>query len=236
MKLELRCHAVLCKSEAKAKAMAVQLHDKISFALQEFVREKSRKQTSRLTLQRTSSLPLKNSVVPLRTKMLSTGSTFKPPISKSNTAPRLGMIHEDHEEEEEDDGVLTEVAEEEDDEEEELSPGRRLPSPTVNALTLCGHDACDMERCGNAQGERVIDMEIGNDVDELKLDDDVKFIISHTPDSDDESSESSGFNEPDSKDGSLTAQEDGSLNGEDEVCELPVPGPHVAEESVVTSF
>jgi hypothetical protein len=46
MKVELRCHAVLCKTEAKAKALAVQLHEKLKFALKEFCREKTRKQNS----------------------------------------------------------------------------------------------------------------------------------------------------------------------------------------------
>ncbi|KAH3805160.1 protein FAM43A-like [Dreissena polymorpha] len=238
MKLELRCHAVLCKSEAKAKAMAVQLHDKISFALKEFVREKTRKQNSRLTLQRTRSLPMKNSVVPLRTQMLSTGQNFKPPISKSNTAPRLGAITEDHEQEEleSDDGILEEEEEEDgynvkvafEEEDSELT------SPTVNALTLCGHDTSDVEFSLDLDSERVIDIELGNNIDELKLDEEVQFIISHSADSDDESSESSGFNEPDSKDGSLTATDDTSLNEEDVVCEIP--SPHIPDETVVTSL
>ncbi|XP_052784053.1 protein FAM43A-like [Mya arenaria] len=240
MKLELRCHAVLCKSEAKAKAMAVQLSDKISFALREFMREKTRKQTSRLTLQRTRSLPLKNSVVPLRTKMLSTGQNFKPPISKSNTAPRLGAIHEDHEQEEEegewerDYGVLTEE-EEPEVEDDEFDGPECLPSPTIDALTLCGHDTCELG--AECRSQRIIDIEIGNDIDELKLDEDVKYIITRSGDSDDESSESSGFNEPDSKDGSLTAQDDNSLDGEDAVCETPSPpSPHIPDETEVTSF
>ncbi|ESO82128.1 hypothetical protein LOTGIDRAFT_55984, partial [Lottia gigantea] len=100
MKMELRCHAVLCKSEAKAKAMAVQLHQKLSFSLKEFQREKIRKQNSRLVLERTKSLPIANSVLPLRKQFLSTGTNFKPPISKSNTAPRLGSITENHQDEE----------------------------------------------------------------------------------------------------------------------------------------
>lgn len=215
MKLELRCHAVLCKSEAKAKAMAVQLHDKISFALKEFMREKTRKQNARLTLQRTNSLPTHgNSVIPKRTQMLSTGQNFKPPISKSNTAPKLGAIHEDHEQE--DDDVIEEEEEEED---EDM---RDLPSPTFNALTLHGHENSELAFSSDMLSERVINLEIGNDIEELKLDSAVQFCIKHTGggDSDDESSES-GFHEPDSKDGSLTATDDNSLDGEEVVCETP---------------
>lgn len=100
MKLELRCHAVLCKTEAKAKAMAVQLHEKLKFALKEFMREKTRKQNSRLVLQRTNSVPQSGELLPKRTQLLSTGGKFKPPISKSNTAPRLGAISEDFEQDE----------------------------------------------------------------------------------------------------------------------------------------
>ena len=75
--MELRCHAVLCKTEAKAKAVALQLHEKLSFALREFQREKLRKQNSRLTLQRTNSLPKAGSVLPLRKQLLSTANNFK---------------------------------------------------------------------------------------------------------------------------------------------------------------
>ena len=100
MKMELRCHAVLCKTEAKAKAMALQLHEKLTFALKEFQREKIRKQNSRLVLQRTNSAPNTSggSVLPLRTQLLSTATNFRPPVHKSNTAPKLGAITEDAEE------------------------------------------------------------------------------------------------------------------------------------------
>ena len=108
MKVELRCHAVLCKTEDRAKAMAVQLHDKLTFSLNEFMRDKTRRQNSRLALQRTRS-PGNNPIavnnnnsginpgVPLRQKMLSTGGKFKPPVERSSTAPKLLMITEDHE-------------------------------------------------------------------------------------------------------------------------------------------
>ncbi|WAR28272.1 FA43A-like protein [Mya arenaria] len=166
-----------------------------------------------------------NSVVPLRTKMLSTGQNFKPPISKSNTAPRLGAIHEDHEQEEEEGERRN----------RKWRTTKCLPSPTIDALTLCGHDTCELG--AECRSQRIIDIEIGNDIDELKLDEDVKYIITRSGDSDDESSESSGFNEPDSKDGSLTAQDDNSLDGEDAVCETPSPpSPHIPDETEVTSF
>lgn len=233
MKLELRCHAVLCKTEAQAKAMAVQLHEKITFALKEFMREKTRKQNSRLTLQRTRSLPLGNSVVPKRTQMLSTGQNFKPPISKSNTAPRLGAITEDHEyEEEEEVDVLEEIEEPE----EDSIDGDSLPSPTLEALSLLGHDRTNgLNFSGlNSLSDTVIDLEIGNDINALKLDSDVQFCISNGGGDSDEESSESGFHETDSKDGSLTATDDTSLDGDDIVCELP--SAHIPDETEVTSF
>ena len=115
MKMELRCHAVLCTSEAKAKAMALRLHEKLSSSLKEFLREKLRKQTSRLALERTSSLPKTGAVLPLRTQLLSTANNFRgTPTSKGNAANKLGAITEDSEEEE-----MMKVLEEEEEEEEE---------------------------------------------------------------------------------------------------------------------
>lgn len=222
MKLELRCHAVLCKTEAKAKAMALQLHEKLRFALSEFMREKTRKQNSRLILQRTNSLPQSGNFMPKRTQFLTTGQNFKPPISKSNTAPRLGAISEDFEFEHEECGLgdLSEVGEEgHDDLEDE--------SETVKALTLCEHGHPHVD----GLTQRVIDIEIGNDIDELEHDESVQFCISNG-DSDDESSES-GFHEADqdSKEG-LQVADDTSL-GEEEVCDLPT-GLMVGEPTEVT--
>ena len=237
MKLELRCHAVLCKTEAKAKAMAVQLHEKITFALKEFMREKTRKQNSRLTLQRTRSLPLGNSVVPKRTQMLSIGQNFKPPISKSNTAPRLGAITEDYEyeeeeEEEEEDEMMEEIEETED----ESTDGDSLPSPTINALSLLGHDRTTngLDFSMNCLTNGIIDLEIGNDINQLKLDRDVQFCISNVENDSDEESSESGFHESDSKDGSIIATDDTSLDGEDVVCEIP--SAHIPDETEVTCF
>ncbi|GFR71575.1 protein FAM43A [Elysia marginata] len=114
MKMELRCHAVLCTSEAKARAMALRLHEKLSSSLKEFLREKLRKQTSRLALERTSSLPKTGAVLPLRTQLLSTANNFRgTPTAKANAANKLGAITEDSEEEE-----MMKVLEEEEEEDE----------------------------------------------------------------------------------------------------------------------
>lgn len=165
--------------------------------------------------------------------MLSTGQNFKPPISKSNTAPRLGAITEDHElEEEEDDDILEEIEEPE----EDSLDGDSLPSPTLNALSLLAHNgtADELDFNVNCFTNAVIDLEIGNDIDQLKLDSDVQFCISNGGGDSDEESSESGFHESDSKDGSITATDDTSLDGEDVVCEIP--DAHIPEETEITSF
>ncbi|OWF44442.1 protein FAM43A-like [Mizuhopecten yessoensis] len=244
MKMELRCHAVFCKTEAKAKALAVHLHDKLSFALKEFMREKTRRQNYRLTLQRTNSLPQSGQVLPKRTQFLSTGQHFKPPISKSNTAPRLGSIVETYETvdesfesvEEEDESTITNGSL---DEEEALK--HALSDPSLDSPAL--HEAKMEVICA-----RIIDLEIGNDIDELKQDEDVKFCISNG-DSDDESSES-GFHEeqtePDQDQGEVTLNCEGvkdTIEGDmadldlldHQVCDNPV-GDYVEERTIVTSL
>ena len=127
MKVELRCHAVLCKTEEKAQAMAVQLHEKLAFALNEFMKEKTRRQTTRLALQRTNSVPSSSSGIsgmPMRTMFLRTGKHFKPPVDRSTSAPKLGAISEGLEEEEE------EEDEDEDEDEEDVVLGSISKEPT----------------------------------------------------------------------------------------------------------
>lgn len=258
MKMELRCHAVLCKNEATAKTMALQLHQKLSFALREFQREKLRKQTSRLTLQRFKSSSKIGNVLPLRTQLLSTAKNFKPPVSKSHTAPRLGSITEDVEEDE--------CIEEDDVEEEEvaamikhlalkrgsvgtlLDSNDRNNSPPLTPLSagpltsgllhngLEHHDILEALDLESAEGydseyfnsDPIIDLEVGNDLDELRRDEDVQFCLKEGADSDEESSES-GFQEQD-QDLAENEKENGrrreSSSGDKEeynisVCRLP---------------
>ncbi|CAG5119979.1 unnamed protein product [Candidula unifasciata] len=191
MKMELRCHAVLCKNEAKAKAMALQLHEKLSFALREFQRDKLRKQTSRLTLH-------SNKIghgLPLRTQLLSTGNNFKPPVAKSHTAPKLGSITEDEEEDDwagdtdTDDLLLMTVglkrgsvgARLEGNSISSLPPTPVSTGPSTSGLLHKGlehHDiveALDLEAADGLSAEffnsePIIDLEIGNDLDELRRD------------------------------------------------------------------
>ncbi|ESN95108.1 hypothetical protein HELRODRAFT_193638 [Helobdella robusta] len=107
MKVELRCHAVLCKSEEKAKLIQSQLQAKLTSALQEFRREKTRRQNSRLVIQTSnqqcaSALPVVTNIKPVRTKYLSKGDNFRLPVEQSNKAPKLTSITEDAEDD--DDG------------------------------------------------------------------------------------------------------------------------------------
>ena len=118
MKIELRCHAALCSSPEVAKALCVQLHDKLSWAFAEFLREKVRRQNSRLIMQKLSmhgSLDIPCPAV-TRSKFLSTGQHFKPSVEKSTTAPKLRVISEDKEGE-----LLEEIGEEDEEECEEQS-------------------------------------------------------------------------------------------------------------------
>ncbi|RUS70332.1 hypothetical protein EGW08_021908 [Elysia chlorotica] len=247
MKLELRCHAVLCTSEAKAKAMALRLHEKLSSSLKEFLREKLRKQTSRLALERTSSLPKTGAVLPLRTQLLSTAGNFRgTPTSKNNAANKLGAITEDSEEEEmmrvlqeeEEEEGQEEEGDEEEGEEDILSESLPVtPSSSgsrssaglfhkgaehkdiVQALDLqhqhqhgglaslgAAADPSDSSDPSDTPGgahlreymtsDHVISLEIGNDLEELRRDDQVRYCLNEGRghDSDEESAES-GFHD-----------------------------------------
>jgi len=97
--MDLRCHAVLCSSEAKAKIISNQLHEKLAIALSEYTREKTRRQHSRLVLPRANCISGAASSVPLRIKYLSVGQNYKVPIERSQSAFKLGAISEDREEE-----------------------------------------------------------------------------------------------------------------------------------------
>ncbi|XP_067669847.1 protein FAM43A-like [Haliotis asinina] len=212
MKMELRCHAVLCKTELKAKSMALQLHEKLSFALKEFQRDKVRKQNSRLVLQRTNSLPKAGSVLPLRKQMLSTATNFKPPVSKSTTAPKLGAITEDFEECEHEEFCVCEDLGECDE-----NDNLESASEMVAALTLHSDTSSLHTLNPDCLTDRIIDVEIGNDIDELRQNEEIKLCHGNT-DSDEESAES-GFHDQDQDPregmGVLVEEGDGS------VCELP---------------
>ena len=215
LKVELRCHAVLCKTEEKAKAMAVLLHDKLSLALSEFLREKTRSQNSRLTLQRTNSLPSSSSHskmgftgVPLRKKMLSTGQNFKPSVDKSSSAPKLGAISEDMEsevlgdEEDRDVSIFDEDIDENEEDDTEIfrvahesrhSRRRSKDDTELNRLISENKKSTDVDV--------MFDVEMGNDIAELKKDEKIQFLLNNQESDDDDSSHGSesGFSEQESR-------------------------------------
>ena len=114
MKQELRCHAVLCPKEDKAKHIARNLQDRLHQALVDFKKEKISRQNARLSLANSIH---DNPSMPYRKLLLQTGTcNYKPPIERSKSAPKLTSIEEaDFEEEEE----FDESDEDEDDDEEE---------------------------------------------------------------------------------------------------------------------
>ncbi|CAI4229356.1 unnamed protein product [Auanema sp. JU1783] len=92
LKPELRCHAVLCKKSSEPAVIHKKLQDFLFAALQEYKREKLALQNARLT---------GSAGCPRRKLLLQTGSlNFRPPVSRSKSAPRLGSIDEEQEEEE----------------------------------------------------------------------------------------------------------------------------------------
>ncbi|CAJ0566008.1 unnamed protein product, partial [Mesorhabditis spiculigera] len=95
LKPELRCHAVLCKKAAEPALISMRLNEFLKAALEEYKREKLAQQNARLS---------SSTGCPRRKLMLQTGSlNFRPPVSRSKSAPRLGSIDEEIEEEDQSD-------------------------------------------------------------------------------------------------------------------------------------
>lgn len=112
MKQELRCHAVLCPKEDKARQMAANLQDRLHQALVDFKKDKISRQNARLSLANSIH---ENPSMPYRKLLLQAGtSNYKPPIERSKSAPKLTSIEEAEleEEEEEFDEVMVHVASE----------------------------------------------------------------------------------------------------------------------------
>ena len=98
MKQELRCHAVLCPKEDKAKQIAGHLQDRLHQALVDFKKEKISRQNARLSLANSIH---ENPSMPYRKLLLQTGTcNYKPPIERSKSAPKLTSIEEADMEEE----------------------------------------------------------------------------------------------------------------------------------------
>jgi len=113
MKQELRCHAVLCPKEEKARQMATCLQERLHQALVDFKKEKISRQNARLSL---ANCLQDNPSMPYRKLLLQTGTcNYKPPIERSKSAPKLTSIVEAELEEEEEweEERLSRVAEEE---------------------------------------------------------------------------------------------------------------------------
>ena len=99
MKQELRCHAVLCPKEDKARQMASNLQDRLHQALVDFKKEKISRQNARLSL---ANCIHDNPGIPYRKLLLQAAtSNYKPPIERSKSAPKLTSIEEAELEEEE---------------------------------------------------------------------------------------------------------------------------------------
>ena len=117
MKQELRCHAVLCPREDKAREMATNLQNRLHQALVDFKKEKISRQNARLSLANSIH---ENPSMPYRKLLLQSGpNNYKPPIERSKSAPKLTSIEEAELEEDEED-------EEEDDYDDEEEDDRRL--------------------------------------------------------------------------------------------------------------
>jgi len=106
MKQELRCHAVLCPKEDKAKQMSSNLTDRLHQALVDFKKDKISRQNARLSLANSIH---SNPSMPYRKLLLQAGTcNYKPPIERSKSAPKLSAI-EEADLEEEDDYLINEV-------------------------------------------------------------------------------------------------------------------------------
>ena len=119
MKQELRCHAVLCPSENKARLMAKRLKEKLHQALVDFKKEKVWLQNARLSLANATD---EQKMMPFRKIMLQAGSSnYRPPLEKGKSAPKLKVIEEVIVEEDEDQLSSSASSPEDEDEEDELT-------------------------------------------------------------------------------------------------------------------
>ena len=93
MKQELRCHAVLCPSEKKARRMATRLQERLHQALVDFRKEKMSRQNARLSLANSI---YENPTMPCRKILLHTGSSnYRPSPDRAKSAPKLkvSLVH-----------------------------------------------------------------------------------------------------------------------------------------------
>ncbi|CAF1271209.1 unnamed protein product [Rotaria sordida] len=95
---ELRCHACLCSSENDAKSLSDLLHHHLQDSLREYVREKHRRQISRLSVISSLNLPnLTNTdktmnEPPKRLLTRSQASNYRPSLARSMSNIGLGRM------------------------------------------------------------------------------------------------------------------------------------------------
>ncbi|XP_043229065.1 protein FAM43A-like [Amphibalanus amphitrite] len=156
MKPELRCHAVLCSSETKARLMQRLLTERLHQALVEFRKEKQLRQNARLSV-----VSVLYPAAPRRKVVLTNGgANYRPPLERSKSAPKLGSIEEDRLGEEAADAAaareaaarrpppvpsLAEIAEEEEEERTPTAPRsprpRAFSEPVEPPPAVCRHPA-----------------------------------------------------------------------------------------------
>jgi len=91
---ELRCHACLVQKEEDAKLLMQLLHNRLQETLKEYIREKHRRQVTRLSTAKQTTLP------PKRVSTLSLASNYRPSLTRSMSnigIGRLDSIDEDEE-------------------------------------------------------------------------------------------------------------------------------------------
>ncbi|XP_043228985.1 protein FAM43A-like [Amphibalanus amphitrite] len=133
MKPELRCHAVLCSSETKARLMQRLLTEKLHQAFVEFRKEKQLRQNARLSVVSV----LYPSTPARKVALASGGANYRPPLERSKSAPKLSSIEEDR------DGEESEAREEERRRAANQSAmpprPRALSEPLVPPPSVCSH-------------------------------------------------------------------------------------------------
>jgi len=107
---ELRCHACLCSSEIDAKSLVDLLHHRLQDSLREYVREKHRRQITRLSISSSLNLTSTDKTInepPKRLLTRSQASNYRPSLARSMSNIGLGRMDDI---EEHDDELTSETA------------------------------------------------------------------------------------------------------------------------------
>ncbi|XP_035221884.1 protein FAM43A-like [Stegodyphus dumicola] len=193
MKQELRCHAVLCDKEDKAKTMAAQLNQRLTQALQEFRREKLSRQKARLSLANSC---YDNPTIPRRKLLLSTGSTnFRPPLERSKSAPKLTAIDEIEEEDEEDQESCGHIVDDDDFDDEFLTGSVISEIESSSDIVPDDVDSLSDHYLTNGQETDSFDSDSVDDIPNPRLRKTSLKLIDETVDEEDNVSDESGYSE-----------------------------------------